>query len=295
MKTYDFETKANISEKITKSSKIVVASKVGDKDFQSKATHLYKDKEIVKRQKEYFPPDMAMVNSVLVSTNWNKNDDVFTPDEMIKAIYTPVYKPVNQNHQGREGVENTILGVILNAYSVNDSYDYYYPNLSDPEADPNFHLLCSMGIWEAYFPEATSKILKMVDENKMFVSMECFFNDFGYALKKENTEECNLLPRNEITSWLSAYLRCYDGKGEVEINGQKYVVGRWLRNINFSGVGFVENPANEKSIVFQDYVSHAKTKYKQIDDQWIKNNKSLCEKDSNGVLELVRGNFQLWQ
>jgi hypothetical protein len=87
--------------------------------------------------------------------------------------------------------------------------------------------------------------------------MECGFNSFGYALRIPGESKINLIPRNNETSWLTKYLRQYKGKGIVEINGQKYEIGRWIRNLYFSGVAFTENPANPESILFEDYISHA--------------------------------------
>jgi hypothetical protein len=243
------------------------------------------------------PKDMSYVNAILVSTNWNKNDDVFTPDEVYKSVYTPVFKPANENHIGREEVGNKIVGFIKDSYPVDDEYEYYSYDNKDPES---FHILCQIGLWQAYFPEAVGSILKSIDENKKYVSMECFFDDFGYALKTEGSDECNLLPRNEITSWLTPYLRAYGGKGKVVINDVEYIIGRWLKDITFSGVGFVDDPANDDSIIFQDYLqpTQASIKYKHIDNDkvetWTKNSKKLKEINNNGVLNLVQGNCDIW-
>ena len=55
-----------------------------------------------------------------------------------------------------------------------------------------------------------------------------------------------ILTRNEETSFLTKYLRSYGGIGEHE----NYQIGRVLRNITFSGKGFVNRPANPESIIF---------------------------------------------
>ncbi len=87
--------------------------------------------------------------------------------------------------------------------------------------------------------------------------MECFFEDFGYALRTDPNATVSLLPRNQATAWLTKYLRSYMGSGKVTIEGVNYQIGRWLRDVNFSGVSFVDTPANPESIVFQDIIDNS--------------------------------------
>ena len=47
-------------------------------------------------------------------------------------------------------------------------------------------------------------------------------------------------------SYLTKYLRAYGGQGEYD----NYKIGRVLRNITFSGKGFVDKPANPDSVIF---------------------------------------------
>ena len=89
----------------------------------------------------------------------------------------------------------------------------------------------------------------MIDEIKggsKFVSMECYFNNFDYGLVNKETGEYKVLERNNKTSHLTKHLRAYGGLGEYD----DYKIGRVLRNINFSGKGFVDKPANPESIIF---------------------------------------------
>jgi hypothetical protein len=269
------------------------------KNTEAKTLH---NKDYSEYMKKYLSADMALMNCILVTTNWNKNDDVFTADETWASYRTPVFKPANLGHVGREGVGNQTIGVIVNSEPVDDDYKYIYAD----EIPEKFHILCSVYLWEAYFPETVASIKKGVDEDKMFVSMECLFSDFGYALKKEGNSEVNLLPRNEITAWLTSHLRAYGGTGKVTIDGAEYRIARWLKEIIFSGVGFVPNPANNESIIFKDYLSHAAArenmKFKKFDEaaaaqfSVAKENvdKSLNDFSDNCVLFNSKGNVQLW-
>ena len=57
--------------------------------------------------------DLFYIKSVLVSTGWNKNDDVFKNDATWAARNTPVDKQFNLMHN-----ENTIIGHITDSYVV---------------------------------------------------------------------------------------------------------------------------------------------------------------------------------
>ena len=76
--------------------------------------------------------------------------------------------------------------------------------------------------------------------------MECFFKGFDYGLISKSTGGFKVLARNDETAYLTKFLRAYGGAGEHE----DYKIGRVLRNITFSGKGFVDKPANLDSIIF---------------------------------------------
>ena len=57
--------------------------------------------------------DLHPTKSILVSTNWNKNDDVFSPAEVWKARFTPVHKPDNIEHD-----EKQIVGHMASSWAI---------------------------------------------------------------------------------------------------------------------------------------------------------------------------------
>ena len=69
--------------------------------------------------------------------------------------------------------------------------------------------------------------------------MECYFKAFDYGLIDKTTGNYKVLARNDDTSYLTRHLRAYGGTGEHD----NYKIGRVLRNITFSGKGFVDKPA----------------------------------------------------
>jgi hypothetical protein len=92
----------------------------------------------------------------------------------------------------------------------------------------------------------SEQLIEEIENGTKYVSMECFFNNFDYGLINQSTGEYRVLNRNEDTAYLTKYLRSYGGKGEFE----NHKIGRVLRNITFSGKGFVDKPANIDSIIF---------------------------------------------
>jgi len=301
MKIYNIEQSRGLSNVISAHTKASVISPVLKERNIAQAAKLNRCESSV-------PKGMMSFSSILVTTNWNKNDDIFSNDETWRARSTPRFKPVNIEHQGQEGSANTTCGFIVSSECVDDEYKTMHSEDFDsddcPMPDGKFHILTNAYLWADYFPNTVNSIKSGIDNNSMFVSMEAFFDDFGYGLRTEGSDNINLLPRNEITAWLTSYLRVYGGKGEVVIDGTKYRIGRWLRSITFSGMGCTDNPANPESIIFEDYIAHANLKQynmSKLDDnsasEWSvsKEMETISKEISeNGVLNTVAEKKILW-
>ena len=113
-----------------------------------------------------------------------------------------------------------------------------------------YHILTGSVIYRSFSsPELKDRAENLIAEIELgnkFVSMECFFKGFDYGLVDKSTGLYKTLARNDNTAYLTKYLRAYGGLGEHE----NYKIGRVLRNITFSGKGFVDKPANPDSIIF---------------------------------------------
>lgn len=204
--------------------------------------------------------DLYYTQSILVSSSWNKNDDIFDKAEVWKAKNSPEHKPTNLEHD-----ESIIVGhIIANWPITNDGIliDEDTPVENLPE---KFDILTASVIYKSYttpeLKERTEKLISEIENGNKFVSMECFFTGFDYGLVDQKTGEYKVLSRNNDTAYLSKYLRAYGGMGEHE----GYKIGRVLRNITFSGKGFVDRPANPDSIIF------SKDSFKFVDDNLTKN------------------------
>lgn len=189
--------------------------------------------------------DLYYTQSVLVTTSWNRNDDIFSPEEVWAAKDSPVHKPTNLEHD-----EKTIVGHITANWPITIDgilIDKDTPAENLPE---KFHILTASVIYKGFtdpeLTQRTSKLISEIEDGTKYVSMECFFQGFDYGLTNVATGEFNVLERNEETAFLTKHLRAYGGMGENE----GYRVGRVLRNITFTGKGFVDKPANPESVIF---------------------------------------------
>ena len=170
--------------------------------------------------------DLYYLNSVLVSTGWNKNDDVFGNSEVWAARHTPVDKQFNFMHN-----ENDIIGHITGSVVLDrDENDV----TAQEEAPDEFDVITSAVIYTSWSDEEqrdrVKKLTEEIDTGKWAVSMECLFNDFDYAVVAPNGDH-KVIARDENSAFLTKHLRSYGGEGEYK----GYKLGRKLKNITFSG------------------------------------------------------------
>lgn len=189
--------------------------------------------------------DLYYTQSILVTTSWNKNDDIFDKEEVWLAKSTPIHKPTNLEHD-----EAVIVGHITSNYPITEDGELIDEN-TDVNSLPNkFHILTGSVVYNGYtdpdLKERANTLIQEIEDGSKYVSMECFFNGFDYGLINKSTGEYKILARNNDTAFLTKHLRAYGGVGEHE----NYKIGRVLRNITFSGKGFVNRPANPESIIF---------------------------------------------
>jgi hypothetical protein len=187
--------------------------------------------------------DLFYLESILVSTGWNNNDDIFFPEELWPARSTAEDKQFNFMHDEKDIIGHITGNYILDTEGNDVSYD-----LSVQEIPRDFNIHTSAVIYTSWSDQKLAQrakdLIEGIKEGKWFVSMECLFPNFDYELKSQAGER-KLISRSETTAYLSKYLRAYGGDGVY----QGYSVGRVLRNITFSGKGLVNKPANPKSVI----------------------------------------------
>jgi hypothetical protein len=238
MKIYKNEIKDGVADLVQANASIAYCSQallcadefVDDSDF------------IAKLKAESANPnqiDLYYIKSILVSTGWNKNDDVFDNQSTWAARDTPEDKQFNFMHN-----ENDIIGHITGSYVVDKEGN----KIEAEEAPQEFDIVTEAVLYNSWTdPENRDRMQQIIaemEEGKWFVSMECLFAGFDYALLDEGGNG-KVLARNEDSSFLTKHLRAYGGSGEYE----NYKIGRSLREISFSGKGLVSKPANPRSII----------------------------------------------
>lgn len=186
--------------------------------------------------------DLYYLESVLVSCGWNKNDDVFLPEATWAARNTPEDKQFNFMHN-----ENDIIGHITGSYVLTKDGKAVADDAEMPE---DFDIITQAVLYNSWTGdenrERMEKIISEIEEGKWYVSMECLFAGFDYALTNDNGDK-KILARSEESSFLTKHLRAYGGSGEYE----GYKLGRALSNIAFSGKGLVSKPANPRSVILK--------------------------------------------
>ncbi len=190
--------------------------------------------------------DLYYLDSILASTGWNDNDDVFVPEEIWAARTTPEDKPLNIEHNQSE-----IIGHITGTYVIDKDG---HAVAEDTDIPQDFHVVTSAVIYK-WWRDKTKRdeietLIAEVKEGDWFVSMECLLANFDYAVITPEGKH-HVVARSEDTAFLTKHLRVYGGTGSYD--GCK--VGRVLRDFVFSGKGLVRKPANPDSVIFANMKS----------------------------------------
>lgn len=214
-------------------------SEIPEIEITDKIKHLSAKVDSERKNFDLFP-----MQSILVSSVWNGNDDVFLPSELWSARKTAKDKPFNYEHNCDD-----IIGHMTNSYVIDKDGGEVEESTNADELPELIHIVSQAVLYKYWSKEELQErmdtILAEIKDNKWFVSVECLFPDFDYTLKDESGNT-RLIARNKETSFLTKYLRIYGGTGVFK-NEQ---VGRVPRKFILSGKGLVKKPANNNSIIF---------------------------------------------
>lgn len=192
--------------------------------------------------------DLLYLESCLVSAGSkagvNENDDIFTREEVWAARHTPVLKPFNWQHKDKD-----IVGIIYTVQARDLNGNVLDIN-QEEVPDCEFDLWTEAAIFRLIHPERSNEIEERAKANNLFVSMEAWFDDYGYGMYSKNGLS-KVVDRNENTAFLDEYLRASGGVGKYNDSdsGQEMRIGRVLRSITFGGCGLVDHPANKRSVI----------------------------------------------
>jgi hypothetical protein len=286
MKIYESEIKDGLSEILLSDTSIACCAVAETYKPETSAEELDNLMEVIAENSNELSVaqneeqiDLYYLKSILVSTGWNKNDDVFDPKELWAAKSTPEDKPFNFMHD-----EKDIIGHITGNKVVD--YNGEEIDVETDEVPDRFNILTTSVIYTEWSDidqrSRMQKIVSEIEDGKWFVSMECLFPDFDYALTASDGST-KVVPRDEASAFLTKHLRSYGGSGEY----QNYRVGRLLRNLSFSGKGLVSKPANPRSVILEgnDFFDESKAEILTISS--IREN-TMSDTNEKQVLDLQK-------
>ena len=191
--------------------------------------------------------DLQYIRSLLVSAGTNKNGAHFLPSEMMLAHNTIVHKAIDIEHE-----EDKIIGHMYEAafmFKDGTQFDPTKLMAEYTEASQDLDALdIDIGvagvIHKMRFPELADEIFA----GEWKVSMECYFKDFDIKVGEQ------IITRDEAMSLgynpddlIGGFVKVMAGQKALG----KHFVSRVLRNLTFSGMGIVKNPANPHSIIME--------------------------------------------
>jgi hypothetical protein len=216
--------------------------------------------------------DLYYLTTVLASSGWNLNDDVFLPREIWAARATPEDKPLNYEH-----TTDDVIGHMTEAIVIADDNSRIPDDVAVEDLPAKLHIVSSAVLYRFLGTEEPAKrmqkIISEVAAGKWFVSMECLMASFDYALQDKETGESQIIARNEATAFLTKHLRAYGGTGEYQ--GKK--VGRVLKDFIFSGKGLVAQPANPESVILSSHAKNFSAVYHNFNEKTFGDNKKMEE------------------
>lgn len=189
-------------------------------------------------------PDVLFFTGCFVSSGENLNHAYFMPSELVKASNTIVNKPMDIEHE-----EETIVGHIYSSAFVDQKGNKLeIEDLNKIEAKEldkmNLDVLIGGIMYKSRFPEMADEI----KDGKWKLSMETYFQDYdikvGDLLLTKQEAEAMGLASIDVLGKFAKILK----RGVALATGE---VARVLRDLMFSGCGFVKQPANPRSLIFE--------------------------------------------
>ena len=222
---------------------------------------------------------------ILASVGWNANTDVFLSQYIWNARKTPEDKQMNFMHD-----DSCIIGHMTEAFILD-----FEGNVIDKEEDlpEKFDIAVGFVLYKALANkerrEQVQKIIEEIDEGKWFVSMECRFPDFDYAVIDPDGNE-QIVARTQETSFLTKHLLAYGGSGTY----QDHKLGRIPKDLFFSGIGIVDDPAGKRSVILNETFTSTASNIKKenVMEEEIKQLKAQLEAANAKITDLESAKSQ---
>jgi hypothetical protein len=229
-----------MSNEIVRNKKFVLTANLAPVSTLENAEKL---KEVLKipEEKER-QPDLSYLSAVLVSSGMNLNGAYFLPHELVSAFESIKHKPFNIEHEGQSIVGHMYDAVLVDRdANVLDVADLKTKDIAELDKIQMDIVILAV-LYKDQFPEVAAD----VKDGKYGVSMECYYSHYDIIIGDViiPADAAGFLNVDESAS-----------KDFNLVHGDKtyatVTVGRVLRNILFCGIGFVETPANVRSIILE--------------------------------------------
>ncbi len=192
--------------------------------------------------------DLQYFSAVFVSSGANLNHAYFLPSELVKAEGTIVNKAMDLEHS-----EDEIVGHIYErAFMDTKGKKLELSELAALETasldTKEFHIAIAGIVYKNRFPD----LAREVASGKWFVSMEAYFRSYdvkigNLIISKPEAEALGLASGDAMGIIFGRLAKVIKNKVEIA----KGTIDRVLRDITFSGCGFVKKPANPLSVVLE--------------------------------------------
>ena len=206
--------------------------------------------------------DLQYFSAVFVSSGANLNHAYFLPSELVKAEGTIVNKAMDLEHSEEDIVGHIYDRVFMDTEGKRIELEELAAMETASLDTREFHIAIAGIVYKNRFPD----LAKEVVAGKWAVSMEAYFRSYdvkigNLILSKPEAEALGLATSDAMDIMFGRLAKVIKNKVEIA----KGKIDRVLRDITFSGCGFVKNPASPASVVLET----ANKKSKTIDDDGV--------------------------
>ena len=185
--------------------------------------------------------DLMYIESILVTSGENSNQDFFIPEDLYEAISTPLHKPLDWEHHAKEDdPKREIIGTITNSWFEDLDGNKLEPEkFSDMPVE--FNVATQSVLWKYLYNTRANEVQEGLNDSSLFVSMEMWFRKFDFVIK--DSDKYYVVANNKNTAFLKKHLLRFGGNGTY--SGKRILCAP--RKFIFGGQGIVKNPANLRS------------------------------------------------
>jgi len=224
--------------------------------------------------------DLQYFSAVFVSSGANLNYAYFLPSELVKAEGTIVNKAMDVEHKEEEIVGHIYKRAFMDEKGSEISLEEL-ASLEEASLDKKkFHIAIAGIVYKNRFPDLADEVAA----GKWCVSMEAYFKNFDVKVGDL------IISRKEAEALgIADDVNIFGRIGKVLKSGVEVAVGkidRVLRDITFSGCGFVKKPANPPSVVLETAADKG-VNMNNKDDILIINYDKISNEKNNNVTSII--------